>query len=133
MNAQQKVKHLILIAAASMENTELPEINKDTIDDIYDGCEGDEGAVNEDSIQDAMGECREGQIETKLETQYSRHYECEEVAAKYLDGSYIGWTYWHGGGKHGEPEAIDWVSEAYDLTMTSETKTVEVMKFSKAS
>ena len=35
----------------------------------------------------------------------------------------------HGGGKHGEPEAIDWMDEAYDLDVTEEEKLVVVKTF----
>ncbi len=43
---------------------------------------------------------------------WSRHYETEEVASKFGD-VWVGWTYYSGGGKFGEPEAYDWISEAY--------------------
>ena len=42
--------------------------------------------------------------------QYSRHYEVKPVVKK-LGGKYVCWLYWYGGGKHGEPESIDWVDD----------------------
>ena len=47
------------------------------------------------------------------------------------DGSWVGWTYWYGGGKYGEPEAIDWMDDAYDLACTEEEKVVTVRTFTK--
>jgi hypothetical protein len=47
------------------------------------------------------------------------------------DGSWVGWTYWSGGGKHGEPESISWMSEAYELDVKEEEKLVIVQTFSK--
>lgn len=59
-------------------------------------------------------EIREGETETSIKSPWSRHYESKSVATKTQDG-WIGWTYWYGGGKYGEPESIDWISDAYYL------------------
>ena len=32
-----------------------------------------------------------------------------------LDGSWVGWTYFFGGGKHGEPSEMPWMEDAYDV------------------
>jgi hypothetical protein len=45
--------------------------------------------------------------------------------------SWIGWTYFYGGGKYGEPESIDWMSEAYFLDVAEEEKMVVVRTFKK--
>lgn len=42
--------------------------------------------------------------------QYSRHYEVKPVVKK-LGGKYVCWLYWYGGGKHGDPESIDWIDD----------------------
>jgi len=45
---------------------------------------------------------------------------------------YIGWTYWYGGGKHGNPEEIEWVSDAYFLNLEKEEEiTIIKRTFSK--
>lgn len=124
MNASQKLKHIILALAATWSGEPLPEVTAANIDDLYDEA---------DDLQDAKYEIRSSGIETGLPTQSSRHYECEEVAAQAPDGSWVGWTYWHGGGKHGEPEAIDWIEDAYELNVTEEQKMVTVRKFSKVA
>lgn len=81
--------------------------------------------------QDVSYEFREGEIATDIECNWSRHYESRSVAAKMFDGSWVGWTYWYGGGKHGEPEAIDWMESAYDLECKEEEKLVVVRTFTK--
>lgn len=68
-------------------------------------------------------------METGLPAPSSRHYESEAVAYQYVDGSWVGWSYWYGGGKHGEPEAIDWMEDAYDVNCTEEEKVVVVRTF----
>lgn len=47
--------------------------------------------------------------------------------AEYLYNAYIR----YGGGKHGEPEAIDWIEHAYNLDCIEEEKLVVVRTFSK--
>jgi hypothetical protein len=130
MTPVQKIKHLIMIADLDMQGAygsevnPLPEITAENVDDVYD----ERGA--DWQLQDAISEFREGEFETGLPCPSSRHYESKSVAAKYLDSSYVGWTYWFGGGKHGEPEAIDWMDEAYDLNCVEEEKLVVVRTFS---
>ena len=125
MNAQQKLKHMILSVIAEWDGEPLLGVTAENIDDLYDEAESDQ-------VQDAKSEIRSGEVETGLPTQSSRHYECEEVASQAPDGSWVGWTHWHGGGKHGEPEAIDWMGEAYDLNVTEVEKMTIVRTFAKA-
>lgn len=47
------------------------------------------------------------------------------------DGSWVGWVYWYGGGKHGDPEDIEWMKDAYDLELTETEKLVVVQEFKK--
>ena len=128
MNAEQKLKHLILNRLAELR--ELPARTDLTVENIDAEfsfeCENDDG-----SLQDAKSEVRGGEVETGLQCQSSRHFEAGAVAAQAPDGSWIGWTCWSGGGKHAEPEAIEWISEAYDLAVTEEVKTVTVQTFAK--
>jgi hypothetical protein len=129
MTAQQKLKHLILIAFARLNDEAAPEgVTADNIDDLYESADGDDY-----ELQDAREEVRGGQLETGLPGEYSRHYESKAVAAQYLDGSWIGWIYWYGGGKHGEPESIDWIEYADDLECTEEQKVVTVRTFALAA
>jgi hypothetical protein len=128
MTPEQKLKHLILTRAiADGVFTAEDDLVAENIDDLYsDLCDnGDQW--------DYQNDVRDGEVETGLPCDYSRHYEAKAVAAKMLDGSWIGWTYWYGGGKHAEPEAIDWMNEAYALTLTEEEKVVTVQTFAKAA
>ena len=126
LTAQQKVKHMILTRIANWRDRPLPEFSAASIDEAYE-------AADEDDIQDMSNEVREGQFETGLRCEWSRHYESKAVAAQALDGSWVGWTYWYGGGKHGEPEAIDWIEYAYDVTCKEEEKLVVVREFALAA
>lgn len=124
MTPQQKLKHAILTVVARWSKQPLPEFSADTIDAAYD-------AADEDYLQDARNEVRSGQVKTGLDAEYSRHYESESVAAKMHDGSWVGWTYWFGGGKHGEPESIDWMDDAYALDCVEKQEMVTVRTFTK--
>ena len=126
MTPEQKIKALILAVIARWNEQEMPAVTADNVDDLYD-------QADDDQLQDARNEVRSGEFETDISAPYSRHYEAKSVAAQAPDGSWVGWTYWFGGGKHGEPEAIDWMDEAYDLTCVAEEKLVTVRTFTKIS
>lgn len=130
MTPEQKLKHMILARYAELYESapRAPEnVTAENIDVLYgEVYENDDG-----SIWDAVNEIRSGDVETGLQCEWSRHYESKAVAARYFDGSWIGWTYWYGGGKHGEPEAVDWMDSAYDLNCVEEEKMVVVRTFTK--
>lgn len=126
MTPQQKIKHLVLSAHAKLYAEPEREVTAENIDEVYEEAEGDDYG-----LQDARSEVRGGEVETGLPCEWSRHYESKSVAARAPDGSWVGWTYWYGGGKHGEPESIDWIEHAYDLTCIEEQKVVTVRTFSK--
>lgn len=127
MTPEQKIKHLILNRRAELADESAPVVTAENVDDLYE-----EADINDDgNLQDARSEVRCSGIETGLKCDWSRHYESNAVAAQAPDGSWVGWTYWYGGGKHGEPEAIDWVEDAYDVACTEEQKMVTVRTFTK--
>jgi hypothetical protein len=69
-----------------------------------------------DWTREALSEFRDSyDEETDIEHDWSRHYESKSVAKRLNNGKWVGYTYWFGGGKHGESEAIDWIDEAYFL------------------
>lgn len=126
MTPEQKLKKEILLR--HMTNNDINfegAINKDNVEELY------QKLVDEDLHWDYKNELREGSFETGIACNYSRHYEGKSVAMKMSDNSWIGWTYWYGGGKFGEPEAIDWMSEAYELNYKEEEKVVIVRTFEK--
>jgi len=126
MTPEQKIKWAILLQAAVWAKEPAPEVTAENVDDLY------EALVEADNHWDARNEIRSSGVETNLPSEFSRHYESEAVAARMPDGSWVGWTYWYGGGKHGEPNAIDWMEDAYDLNCTEEEKMVVVRTFTKA-
>lgn len=79
-----------------------------------------------DYLQDARNEAREYYSEeTEIEAPYNRNYETKSVARK-INGKWIGWTFWYGGGKHSDPYSIDWISDAYFLEC--EEKEVKIIQ-----
>jgi hypothetical protein len=83
----------------------------------------------DDQISEAESELRGSYThETGIQTQYSRYYESKAVARQFGD-KWVGWTYWYGGGKHGEPESVEWMEHAYFVEAKEETQVVLV--FSK--
>jgi len=116
MKASDKLKQK-LIYRVTGERLEPPE-------DIATYFETVSGSEWSDEMQDAKSDLRGGTDETGLDCESSRHYESKAVAAQMLDGSWVGWTYWYGGGKHAEPESIEWIDDAYDVTMTEVQKVV---------
>lgn len=129
MTPEQKLKHLILICNAEMGGEPEPEnVTADNVDRLYQEALDNDEAGN---LQDAREELRGGEIGTNLPPPHDRNYESNSVAAQYLDGSWIGWTYWYGGGKHGEPQAIPWIEDAYALTCVEEPRTIVHRTFTK--
>jgi hypothetical protein len=83
-----------------------------------------------DARCEAESELRRGTHETGLPCESSRHYSSRAVAAQMLDGSWVGWTYWFGGGKHGEPGEMPWLEDAYEVKAVEVQKVV--LEFTKA-
>ena len=126
MTPQQKLKHAILLKAVVFENIANPgPINAANVDQLYEDNDQDW------ELQDARNEIRCSGTETGLKCDWSRNYESDAVAAQMPDGSWVGWTYWYGGGKHGEPEAVEWIAYAYDLACKEEQVTVTQRTFTK--
>lgn len=125
MTPEQRIKREILLDDAEQTGN-VVEITAENVDEIYDKL-----LVQNGYHYDYESEFRYGQEETSVPCEYSRHYESKSVASKLSDGTWVGWTFWYGGGKHGEPEAIDWMGEAYELDVTEEEKIVTVRTFKK--
>ena len=122
MTPKQKIKWIIIADQRIQDGLDPLEITEDNVDDIFDcACR-----------QDALSEFRCNGTRTGLLAPHSRHYEAQSVAAQAPDGSWVGWTYWFGGGKWGDPEAIDWLDEAYDLNYVEEQKMTTVRTFTAA-
>ena len=108
MTPEQKIRYQLVLDCIANDYFVLDkELIDADIDDIID--------EYEDEIFEYAYNFRCGEIETHIRKESSRHYESKSVATKLWDGTWVGWTYWYGGGKHGEPEAIDWMDSAYFL------------------
>lgn len=131
MTPIQKLKNAIVLRAIDFGNLprRLPDetITADNIDSIY------EDADDASALQDARDAVRCDGQETGLRCESSRHYESEAVAAQMPDGTWVGWTYFHGGGKYGEPEAMDWMHDAYDLVCSEKEQLVVVRTFERVA
>lgn len=126
MNAYHRIlKHCLLIFYKT-EETEAPPL--DTGTEVLAAWE----AASEDperpgALDEILGELRCSGVETGIKSDArSRHYECDEHAIELFDGSTVGFTYWYGGGKYGEPEAIEWARDAYEVESREEVQVVTV-------
>jgi hypothetical protein len=135
MTPEQKTKAPIMLGCLQfMAWRDNAPINEANVDDAWQSFRDEDCDADGPSpwcAQDAISEFRSGLRNTEIEPPYSRHYEARSVAAKMFDGSYVGWTYFYGGGKYGDPESIDWMSDAYDLDHKAEEKLVTVHTFTK--
>lgn len=131
MTPENKIKKEILLEALKDEYC-VKELGQDLdLDTDEQVAEAYYNFVETDFASDYEEEFRGGQVTTNIPAPYSRHYESRSVARKMSDGSWIGWTYWYGGGKHGEPGSIYWMGDAYELTCVEEEKLVVVRTFTK--
>ncbi len=123
MTPKNKIKREILLDLQANE-PDLdygPMDSDEAIEEAYERLDGE--------FDDLAYEFREGDVETDVPAPTSRHYESKSVARQMVDGTWVGWTYWYGGGKHGESEAIKWMDDAYDLDCKEEEKMVVVRTF----
>lgn len=119
MTAPQLIKVAIIGMAVCFEQVGediYQSLTVDNIDELY----GD--LKEEDYLDDCDSEVRCDGIPTGLNSPSSRHYESEAVAIQ-VEGVWVGFIYWSGGGKHGEPEAIDWIEDAYFVEATPKVVT----------
>lgn len=129
LTATQKAKYLVLVTLNSWRKTDLPEMsNGAELDALY----ATEHANDDGYFQDARNESRNGTEANGITvTESSRHYDIDAHVGELPDGTWVGWWHLYGGGKHGEPEAYDWVGNAFDVDHTSEVVTVTKHTFKK--
>ena len=129
MNAQEMTaQQLIKAAAAGIDSRWNRCESFKSEQEALDFFESKEDEDNGCYFQDHLSEIREGQIETEIRPESSRNYETKSVASK-IYGVWVGWTYFYGGGKYGDPDAAhDWVNNAYILDLVSEKEVVIVTR-----
>lgn len=121
MTPEQKLKYVILDVLHQWENDEpiRDNMSGDEVDELFD----------DSDVTGAFEEVRTSGISTGLPCPHDRHYETEAVAHLAPNGEWVGFTYWYGGGKHGDPESIDWIEHAYDVTCIEEKRMMTVQTF----
>jgi len=130
MTPEQRIKRHILKEAIEC-NDDLNwdgEITADNVDEVWQTV-----LMDNDAHWDLVSDFRSSGEDSGLPSQWSRHYEAKEKARQLSDGTWVGWTYWYGGGKHSDPESIDWMSEAYDVEVRQETRIVNVFAKKEAT
>lgn len=127
MTPEQRIKAHILVEAIDRGDVEWSgDITSANVDETYA-----EELVARGLHWDYLYELRDSGEETDVPCEFSRHYKSKSVARKLHCGTWVGWTYWYGGGKHADPESIDWMPEAYELDVQEEQKVVTVRTFAK--
>lgn len=127
MTSTQKLKWLVLATLAELKGSSAPEYPCANVDQLFEEAKN----ADDDWFPTALDEVRCGGLETSIACEFSRHYESASVAQKLPDGSWVGWMYWYGGGKHGAPESVPWLNDAYPVACHEEEKLVVVRTFTK--
>ncbi|MBE0438109.1 MAG: hypothetical protein IBX56_20200 [Methylomicrobium sp.] len=126
MTPQQKIKWAVVPNAVEMGylDVSMPEVSRIAGEYIDELCDRDEH-------HDPENEVRVGEVETDLPCEYSRHYKSKAVASRMPDGSWVGWTYWYGGGEHANPSEVGRMEGAYDLACVERQDVVIVREFTR--
>jgi len=136
----QKIKREILLRAYQVmnllhfsikdENEKLirfEDITPKNIDYVY----SDLNELDEDFVREEEDIFRTTGIETDIPPEWSRHYSSKSVAKQLSDGTWVGFTCFFGGGKHGCPEEMNWMEDAYYLEVTKTERLTTIMEFKK--
>lgn len=134
MKTEFKIKRHIILDMLSHDEAELLSMNADSehdIADCWDMATCYEGPFKDLEVIDDKEEFRcSGESTYFSPESISCHYECVQVAIKLSCGTSVSWTYWTGGGKHGNPDSIDWMEHAYEVDCKEEEKMVTVRTYS---
>lgn len=126
MTPQQKIKFLILENYYSYGNLRCTDYEEEAIEAAYEDLRA------KGLLDDSIEEVRCSGVETFLyPSEYNRCYEANPVAAELPDGSWVGWTYWYGGGKYGQPSGMPWIEDAYEVSCVEELVTTVKRTFKK--
>ncbi|MCP5015145.1 MAG: hypothetical protein GY938_07650 [Ketobacter sp.] len=121
-----------LVESTTDRFPDLPKATIESIENLYEEYglhESPDGRYSvKDCVDELVAETRGEGEETGLSAEEDRHYESVAVGGCF-DGVWVGWTYFYGGGKHGEPESMGWLEDAYYIQM--ETKMVEAKVFER--
>jgi len=137
LTAPQAIKRYLLLDTIEYAKGEPPEdgstivypspedFNEGSVVDAIWAAEGNPKHPDfGDWLWQALEEFRGSGEESGLGGEWNRNYETKGRARKLPDGTWVGWTYWYGGGKHGNAHEIPWIDDAYYVTMREETRVV---------
>ena len=81
-------------------------------------------------LNDLESEFREGKVKTGLIPECGGNAESEAVAIPVsgIPDMYIGWTYFFGGGKHSDPESIEWMENCYLVRAKDRVQTIRLFE-----
>ena len=130
MTPEQLIKHAILTQVCAKHSDYFDgKVTAQNVDAVWD-LRHENDSFYESVNEELHWEFRGGTVKTGIKAPDSRHYECRSVAAQMECGTWVGWDFWYGGGKHGEPESVDWIEYAYFLDCEERTEVVQ--HFTKA-
>lgn len=120
LSHQEEIKKFILSEAKKDGVIDIGLITTTNLEELWDEL------ADDDNIYDYLNDFRCSGDKTNLRAAFSRHYGCDFVAKELCPGCAVGWNYWYGGGKHGEPEAIEWLDSARFLNVKTEMREVKI-------
>jgi len=130
MTPLQKLRWAVLVRANQIHRTDCPKATAENVDELWDDM------VARDLHWDAVEEVRNTHVDSDLPSTHgdykmSRHFLEKSVAYQIPDGSWVGSTFWYGGGKHSEPGAWPWMENAYDVQCTEMPVTIVRRTFTR--
>lgn len=127
MNAQQLLQKAILLKAVEFGTIQSFDdgLGGDQVDELYNSYD------RYDELADAWCEVRYDGIDCNLPTiTSSRHYEVDAKAIN-IDGKWVKFDFYYGGGKHGDPDEYNYIEDAVIVDCTQEEITVIKYTFSQ--
>ncbi len=117
----------IELKAKSLNLTNPLDFDEKQCKDIYSSIVD---SLLSDYLSQIKSELREGKVETELIPEAGGNFESEAVAIP-ITGTpdlYVGWTYFFGGGKHSNPESVEWMENCYLVKAKDEVRTVRIFE-----
>ena len=104
---KELIQELLISSEFSLLSTELTLDNAEHIynQNVY------EDEIYADTLQELLVDFRYSGTASNLSAPYSRHFEVD-MHVRLIDGVWIAWPFYYGGGKHAEPDVIEWIGQA---------------------